>query len=241
MLRSRGLGLLLSERRDKLERARLLLIFTPALARVDAFEQLAACLPHIDIVQVRPKPFGETSAVTLARDAYDLTERVWTLVSACEPESRPLLFVNDRVDVAKALAADGVHLGTGDTPPRVARDVLGDDMLIGLSTHGAADIARSHDEPVDMLGFGPVFEAPTKGYGTNAASPRQPVGPEAAWVASESANVPVFPIGGIDTTNVDQLDRVGRAAVGSAVLGSEDSGATARALRAILIDSHGAR
>lgn len=224
-------------RRDKLERARLLLIFTPGLARGDAFKQLAACIEHVDIVQVRPKPVGEASAITSARDAFELTVRVVELVSKIKAEARPLVFVNDRVDVAKALDVDGVHLGTEDAPPRVARELLGEDVLIGLSTHDAADIGRSFDEPIDMLGFGPIFATATKGYTSSATSARTPMGPEAAWIASESASVPVFPIGGIDASNIDQLDRVGRAAVGSAVLGAADAMASALAIRAMLEES----
>ena len=89
---------------------------------------------------------------------------------------------------------------------------------------------------MDTLGFGPVFATGTKGYGL-ADTPRDAprvVGPERAWVVAESSEVPVFPIGGIDLTNVDQLERVGRAAVGSAVLGAGDPARAAEAMRALL-------
>lgn len=150
--------------------------------------------------------------------------------------------VNDRVDVAKALlgrGVDGVHVGRGDMPANAARTVLGTGALIGLSTHTTQDLGQAWDAPVDTLGYGPIFPTATKGYGTSAAqadAPR-PLGPERAWVAHESSPIPLFPIGGIDLSNIDQLERVGRAAVGSAVLSAVDPGVAARGLRQALTDT----
>lgn len=227
------------ERRERLRSARLLLIFTPDLAAGDPLAPLEAALPHVDVVQVRPKAVGAGAGPTGALAAWEWARRVLDVCAACLVPAPPLVMVNDRVDVARALArdgVDGVHLGTGDTPPAVARAVVGAAALIGLSTHDASQVAAAWDEPVDTLGFGPVFPTATKGYGTAAAAgdaPR-PVGPERAWVVAESSAVPVFPIGGIDLTNAEQLERVGRAAVGSAILGAVDPGAAAQALRGIL-------
>lgn len=233
MLLTRG------ERRARLGDARLLLIFTPDLAAADPLAALEGVLAEVDVVQVRPKPLGGRRAVTGARESYDWTRRVVDLCRALNDDDVPLVFVNDRIDVALALAeegVDGVHVGADDTPVDVARAELGEDLLLGLSTHSAVDVALSFDQPLDLLGFGPVFATATKGYGIGDAELDAPkvVGPEAAWVAAESSPVPVFPIGGVDLSNADQLDRVGRAAVGSAILGASDPAAAARALRELL-------
>ena len=234
------------ERRARLSDARLLLVFTPDLAAGDPLEALECALAAVDVVQVRPKPLGDRRAdavaratVTEARAAHMWSRRVLDLCRGLSRDDRPLIFVNDRVDVAVALAEeglDGVHVGADDTPASVARRALGNDLLLGLSTHTVGDVAATWDEPVDLLGYGPVFPTPTKGYGAPGAAVHAPrvVGPESAWVASESATVPLFPIGGIDLSNAGQLDRVGRAAVGSSILGAHEPAAAARALRALL-------
>ncbi len=235
-------------RRARLADAKLLLIFTPELAQADPMAALGAALPYVDIVQVRPKPLGDRDAdapaaatVTAARAAYDWCQRVLDLRSSAGLEHPPLIFVNDRVDVAMALAGhglDGVHLGTDDMPATAAREVLGEELLIGLSSHTSMDLGRAWDEPIDMLGFGPIFATATKGYGLSQDSPAsdQPkvVGPDLAWIATETAPVPVFPIGGIDLSNIYELERAGRAAIGSAILGANDPARAAQGIRAAL-------
>ncbi len=226
--------------RAQLGDARLLLIFTPeVVSDGDPMERLGALLPHVDIIQVRPKPVAseQTSGLSAgppaeARATYEWTERVLELVRRADlgEEARPLVMVNDRVDVAMALAdagCAGVHLGEGDLPPKEARAMLPEELLIGLSTHDMAGVVRSHDEPVDYLGFGPVFASQTKGYSDAR-------GPERAWVASEAASVPVFAIGGVTTANASELNSVGRVAVASALLSAADPAAEAESLRAAL-------
>jgi thiamine-phosphate pyrophosphorylase len=216
-----------STRRDRLARARLQLIFTPAVcAERDPLEVLRAVLPWVDVVQVRPKALGDPAQVTSAREACEWTERVLAVAR----EGDALVLVNDRVDVARTLLAagcDGVHLGQDDTPPRAARELLGDDALIGLSTHDARQVVLAGEEPVDYLGFGPVFATPTKGRARG-------LGPEAAWVAAEASGVPVFAIGGVAAANAGQLDRVGRAAVSAGILAADDPVQAARTILALL-------
>jgi thiamine-phosphate pyrophosphorylase len=214
-------------RRALLGEARLLLVFTPEAAGTnDPLAALARALDAVDAVEVRPKPAGVARARTSAREAYDWTRRVLELRGGREL----LVIVNDRVDVARALAdlgCDGVHLGQADAPPAAARELLGPELLIGLSTHDALQVARASEAPVDSLGFGPVFPSATKGYGRG-------LGPERAWIAAEASPLPVFPIGGIDLANAGSLERVGRAAVSSAVLAAPDPLGAASALRALL-------
>lgn len=223
-------------RRARLARTRLLLIFTPSLTGArPPLDALVSALPWLGAVQIRV-PAATPGGCAPARETLTWTQRVLELLAG--RNERPLVFVNDRVDVARALAADGVdgvHVGTEDAPPELAREVLGPDALIGVSTHGAADVARAAaSADVDLLGFGPVHPTRTKGY-------TRGLGAEAAWVAASATELPVFPIGGIDATNAGELAGVGRAAVGSAILAAEDPGRAARELYELLGDPASAR
>ena len=211
--------------RRRLDAARLLLLFTPELCGGrDALDQLRALLPRVDLIQVRPKPLGPSRAPAAARESLDWARRVLRLTEALEDP--PLVLVDDRVDVARVLLGEGlagVHLGADDMRPRDAREVLGSAALIGLSTHSLRDVLRAEDQPVDYLGFGPVYDSTTKGLTGG-------LGPEHAWVASATSTRPVFPIGGIDVLRACELTQVGRAAVGSALLAADDPGSVAEEL-----------
>ncbi|HRV82063.1 MAG TPA: thiamine phosphate synthase, partial [Planctomycetota bacterium] len=128
-----------------------MLVFTPELCElpIEALEQVWA---SVDVVQIRPKALGDRSSEpTSARSCYEWAQRVLDLAQG-RPGPRPLLLVNDRVDVAQALAQegiDGVHLGQHDTPSSVAREVLGSEPLIGLSTHNYREVREAEGMPVD--------------------------------------------------------------------------------------------
>lgn len=225
------------QRRAQLQAARLMLIFTPDVCGDDdrARAQLCALLPHIDVLQVRVKPVADKALVpgapslqAPARATYDWT--LFALEQAAQLERPPLVLVNDRVDVAMSLrerGVDGVHVGRSDLPPAAARELLGPEMLIGLSTHDVRQVVMAAEESVDYVGFGPIFPTTTKGY-TKA------IGPEAAWVASVGSSLPLFPIGGIDATNVQSLAEIGRAAISGALLKASDPEQAARDMTAAI-------
>lgn len=219
-----------AELRGRLGRARLMLIYTPELVRgCEPLDVLDAVLGEIDVVQVRVKAEGRTSGPSPARALYDTTAAVLDLVAG-RPALDPPVIVNDRVDVAAALAGRGVcgvHLGQDDLSPAEARTLLGEELLIGLSTHTARQVAEAQLEPVDYLGFGPVFATRTKGH-------TRGLGPEAAWVASAASTVPVFAIGGLSQEHASELVGTPRLAVASAILGADDPERAAHALRALL-------
>jgi thiamine-phosphate pyrophosphorylase len=205
-----------------------MLIFTPELcpAGRDPLAVVEHALPHLDVIQVRIK--DPELGTAPARATCDWTRRVLALVARAGSDA--LVLVDDRVDVAAALAAeglDGVHLGADDAPGELARALLGPEALVGLSTHGAADVARSEELPVDYLGFGPVHATATKGYARG-------LGSEAAWIASRATARPLFPIGGIEAANAAELAPVGRAAVGRALLSAPDPPRAAREIAALL-------
>jgi thiamine-phosphate pyrophosphorylase len=125
------------------------------------------------------------------------------------------ILINDRVDIALALKADGVHLGQDDLPPEKAREILGADAIIGFSTHTLEQVKSALTLPIDYIAFGPVFPTITK------EDPDAVVGlDQLKLIRSLIKNKPLVAIGGIDETNVKSVLSSGAdsAAVISAVL-----------------------
>lgn len=120
------------------------------------------------------------------------------------------LFVNDRLDLAIACRADGVHLGDADIPPQVARRVGGTEILIGYSTHSVEDgLAAAADPAVDYVAIGPVFRSSTKDV--RAALGLEPIRELRSRIAK-----PIVAIGGIDRSNI--ADVLGAGADSAAVI-----------------------
>ena len=106
------------------------------------------------------------------------------------------LIINDRVDIALAVRADGVHLGQDDLPPAAARDLLGDDVVIGFSTHNVKQAIEASTWPVDYLAIGPIFQTATK------ENPDPMVGLEGLRTVREAIGErPLVAIGGITPAN----------------------------------------
>lgn len=128
------------------------------------------------------------------------------------------LFINDRVDVALAVDADGVHLGGAGIPASAARMVAGKEMRIGVSAHHVGEAKKAEQEGADFVTFGPVFETPSKlKYG-------RPLGPELLSEACRALSIPVFGIGGIKPAGVERVIKAGASGVAviSAILDSAD-------------------
>ncbi|MBI5362069.1 MAG: thiamine phosphate synthase, partial [Planctomycetes bacterium] len=190
--------------RERLCAARLMLLFTPELCGArDPLAVLGAAFPHVDVVQVRPKPLGGAGEAPC--DAALVLR--WTravLELRARLGASALVLVDDRVDAAELLLAEGVsgvHLGQDDCPVRIARERLGAGPLVGWSTHTLDQVVEADELPVDYLGFGPVNATTTKGYARG-------LGAEAAWIASRASSFPIFPIGGIGRENAQELARV---------------------------------
>ena len=140
------------------------------------------------------------------------------------------LLINDRIDVALAVDADGVHLTTTSLPASIARRVLGPERLIGVSTHTLTEAQVAADEGADFLVFGPVFFTPSKApYG-------EPVGLDALRAVRAAVNVPILAIGGIKKANLDQVLAVGAdgIAVISAIISADDPMAASQEFLAML-------
>jgi thiamine-phosphate diphosphorylase len=136
-----------------------------------------------------------------------------------------LFIVNDDPHLAVELRADGVHVGQDDMPPAEAREIVGPDAIVGLSTHSPEQIEAAAAEPVDYISVGPIWETPTK-------EGRPATGLELVRTAAESAKRPWFAIGGIDTSNVGDVVEAGaeRLCVVRAIRDAVDPRAAAAAL-----------
>jgi thiamine-phosphate pyrophosphorylase len=146
----------------------------------------------VDVVQLRDK------------DAPDerIIERARMLRQICEEMGVPFI-LNDRPDLALEAGAHGVHVGQDDVGPRVARELLGEDAIIGLSTHAPAEVAASVKEPVDYISAGPVVATPTK--------PGRP-GTGAGYIevaVRTSGARPVFVTGGMTPESVGDIAAFG--------------------------------
>jgi thiamine-phosphate pyrophosphorylase len=134
-----------------------------------------------------------------ARDLYALGARLQAVLSPC---GVPLL-INDRLDVALALDAAGVHLAGHSLSTAVARRVLGPDKLLGVSTHSVEEAHRAAEDGADFVVFGPVFTTPSKvAYGP-------PQGLQHLTAVVRAVHIPVIAIGGIDHTNLSQVVQAG--------------------------------
>jgi len=128
------------------------------------------------------------------------------------------LFINDRVDIALSVKADGVHLGRSGIPVSAARRVVGKGMLIGASTHSVEEAAQAEHDGADFVTFGPVYETPSKmRYG-------RPLGTDVLRRAKNEITLPVFAIGGIGKERVADVLKSGAYGVAliSAILSSGD-------------------
>ncbi len=137
------------------------------------------------------------------------------------------LIVNDRVDVALALDAEGVHVGDDDMPPELARQLLGPHRLLGVSADSVAVARQAERAGADYLGVGDVFGTTTK---SDAGTP---IGLAGLAAIARSVGIPVVGIGGVTLDNAVAVIQAGAAGVAviSAVLGAPDPAAAARTLR----------
>jgi thiamine-phosphate pyrophosphorylase len=185
--------------RARLDRARLYLCTDARERQGDLPEFLDAVLGNgVDIVQLRQKGL----------EARQEIEYLSVFREACDRHGA-LLAVNDRADVAVVARPDVLHLGQDDLPVGVARRILGEDVLIGRSTHSDEQASAAAAEPgVDYFAAGPVWPTPTK-PGRSAPGPKL-----LEYVAAQRGSRPWFAIGGIDLANLDQvLDRGARRVV----------------------------
>ena len=169
---------------------RRLYLCTPDRPDLAAF--LDACLRGgVDLVQLRDKHL----------EARPLVARARLALAVCRDHGVPCI-LNDRPDLALDADMDGVHVGQDDASPALARRVVGEDRLVGLSTHARAELDASIAEPVDYVSAGPVVPTPTK--------PGRPgTGTDYLAYATGRARRPVFVTGGVSPETVPSLAAAG--------------------------------
>jgi thiamine-phosphate diphosphorylase len=172
---------------------------------------------------------GGASAIQLRWKSGPLSEALrsgQTLRALCRDTGVPFV-VNDRVDLALALGADGVHLGVEDLPVAVAREIAGDRLIIGYSPETVEDAIVAERSGADYLGVGPIFGTATKADAGNA------VGTGHLTEIVRAVSIPVVGIGGITASNAPGVIAAGAVGVAviSAVIGARDVQAAARDIR----------
>jgi thiamine-phosphate diphosphorylase len=182
---------------------------------VDAGKALLAALAAgVRLFQYRNKSGSRKEVYNVSFELAGMVKR-----------SGGVFIVNDHADIAKAVDADGVHLGQDDLPLEYGRKVMGGDKLIGISTHSVEQAREAEAAGADYIGFGPLFPTATKDAG-----PYQ--GAEMLRLVRKAVTLPVLAIGGIRPDNLAEAMQAGAdgVAVISAVLSVQDPGAAARDL-----------
>jgi thiamine-phosphate pyrophosphorylase len=170
-------------------------------------------------VQLREKDLSSRELYELAYELRKLTAR-----------HNARLIINDRIDIALAVDADGVHLGYNSIPTYRARMVLGEKKLIGVSCHNQVQAIIAQEKGADFITFGPIFNTPSKApYG-------EPVGIKKLQEATNIMQIPVFALGGIKPGNVAEVMAASPNGIGvvSAVLSAEDPRLAARNMLSLL-------
>ncbi len=172
----------------------------------------------VTLVQLREKNLGEEAFIAEALEVKKV----------CQNHGVPLL-INDNVAVAKAVDADGVHLGQGDMSPVDAREILGKDKIIGVTAKTVEQARKAEAEEADYLGSGAVF-------GTSTKLDAKSMELDLFQTICESVSIPVVAIGGIDATNVEKLAgrKMAGVAVVSGIFANDDIEGAARVLRGMV-------
>lgn len=176
---------------------------------------IAALEAGAPVIQLRAKSLGD-------RELYELASRV---VDECASRDACCI-VNDRVDIALAVGATGVHVGSGDLPVPVARDLIGDTRVLGATARDPETARRHEAAGASYLGVGPAFST-----GSKDGLPA-PLGPEGIARVAAAVSIPVIAVAGVTASRVPELLGAGAfgVAVISAVSEADDPGAATKRL-----------
>ncbi|ELS00123.1 thiamine phosphate synthase [Gloeocapsa sp. PCC 73106] len=192
------------QQHQRLQKAQLYLVTSPQENLCTIVEQ--ALKGGLSLVQYRSKQ----------GDDLDRLAEVSKLRQLCY-QHNALFIINDRLDLAQAVQADGVHLGQKDLPIAVARKILGNQVIIGRSTTNPTEMTKAIAEGADYLGVGPVYNTPTK-------QGKAATGLEYVRYAVANSPIPWYAIGGIDQGNIQEVIAAGatRVAVVRAIMEAEN-------------------
>lgn len=175
----------------------------------------------VDIIQMRSKALSD-------KTLYHLGLKLRKIASA----QKKLFFVNDRLDLALALDADGLHVGQDDLPVKRMRDILAKlnrPMFIGKSTHSLAQALQTSQEDVDYIGVGPIFSTPTK-------PTYEAIGLKLISEVKKNIRIPFVTIGGINEENLEQVLEAGatRVAIVRGLFNTGDTYESSKRIKHIL-------
>jgi thiamine-phosphate pyrophosphorylase len=175
-----------------------------------------------DVIQFRDKTASSRKLYDDARAIRKLTR-----------QTNVVFIVNDRIDIALAVDADGVHVGQKDLPAQVARQLIGKNKILGISAETLEQAVQAEKDGADYLGVGPIFEARS-----TKPDAGEPMGLLLLRQVRQTCQVPIIAIGGINLINAREVIQAGAdgIAVISAIASSNDVAAAARELKSIVLN-----
>jgi len=183
--------------KELLNKIDLYFITDPKLTKKNIFEDAnSAIRAGVKIIQYREKE----------KDTKYMVEEATKIKEVCK-ENNTLFLINDRVDVALAVDADGVHLGREDMPYNIARNLLGKQRIIGLTIHNLEEAIEAENIGADYIGVSPIFETKTK------PDAGKPSGLQLLIDLKENIKIPYVAIGGINEYNIKNVLDTGTRAV----------------------------
>jgi thiamine-phosphate pyrophosphorylase len=200
-------------KKDLLHRIRLYVLISSSIATKSAKETSRLVIDGgADAIQLREKTISYSEFISLAGEVRDITTKRGSL-----------LIINDRVHIARKINADGVHLGQQDMSALEARNIIGDEKIIGVSTHNVIQARQAQKDGADYIAIGPIYPTSTKDHEPS-------VGIEIIREISGAVSIPFIAIGAITLDNLDVVLKAGasRIAVCSAIMGTEDIYSTTR-------------
>jgi thiamine-phosphate pyrophosphorylase len=170
-------------------------------------DAISAINAGVKIIQYREKELSTREMYQEAKVIREITKDKGTI-----------LIINDRIDIALAVNADGVHIGQDDMPFEIAKEILGADKIIGLTVHNVDEAIVAEKLGADYLGVSPIFSTTTK------KDAGKPAGLELIKKIKENVKTPLVAIGGINYDNIDEVLKVGirNVAVISAIITKDD-------------------
>ncbi|GAX62235.1 thiamine-phosphate pyrophosphorylase [Candidatus Scalindua japonica] len=197
----------MTTKRDFLHKTRLYVLISSNIAAKPIKETVRLVIDGgADAIQLREKIVSDSDFISLAREVREITAKSGTL-----------LIINDRVHVAREIDADGVHLGQQDMSVSEARDIIGHEKIIGVSTHSIIQAMQAQKDGADYIAIGPIYPTKTKEYEPS-------IGIDAIPKISGAVNIPIIAIGAITLENLNEVLKAGapRVAICSAIICAQD-------------------
>jgi thiamine-phosphate pyrophosphorylase len=213
----------MNSKNERLEKSRLYAILDREVCAKRSLAKIASLIKNygVDVIQLRDKVSKKSDILKSA-----------LLLRLALKNSKTIFIINDYLDVAKIVDADGIHLGQGDLPIETARRILGQEKIIGISCHNLKQALDAQKRGADYIGFGPIFPTPTKPKIKNT------IGLGSIKELKVSLRIPFFCIGGINLTNIGQVFSAGaeRVAVSRAICKARDIPTSVKSFKKRLIE-----